>query len=261
MYSDAHLHILDAIKRSQIEKPNNPKAYYDDIFMSDVYFCASAETKSVFEEQESICKAHSQSFILSFGIHPQRPFKREVLFLEQLIKEKRIKAIGECGFDLFSKEFKDFEKQQSEIWNIQLELAIENSLPMIIHCRKALDLIFKDIAKIKKLPSIIFHGWAGSYVEANSFLKKGVNAYFCIGKGLLRGQKAQIETGKKLELSHLLTETDAPYMSLKDQDFSLPVDIKQISSSLADLRAINGHSDIESFYLQIYENFKNSYFL
>ena len=71
-------------------------------------------------------------------------------------------------------------------------------------------LIFDDVKTLKKINAFIFHGWSGSVTEARSFLKKGVNAYFCIGKGLLRRQKAQLETAATLEEDRILTETDAP---------------------------------------------------
>ncbi len=264
MFSDAHLHILDTVKKLEIEKTEQEDSGYfvepcvDKIFMSDVSFCASAARHEVFEEQEELCQKFAKNFILSFGIHPQKPVEDELAYLEKLIQEKRIKAIGECGFDLFNDEFKALEAEQKKIWNEQAEFAVKYSLPMVIHCRKALPLLFNEIEKLKRMPAVIFHGWAGSLVEANSFLKKGVNAYFCIGKGLLRGQKAQIQVAEKMELSRLLTETDAPYMCLKEQKFSLPVDIKLINSELAKTRHIH---TTDEFYSKIYENFKRAYFL
>ncbi len=251
-FSDAHVHILDSVQKLKAGD-------YSDVFMPDVAFCASAETRSVFEEQELLCKAHAKDFVLSFGIHPWNPDEEKIPYLVRLIEENRIKAIGECGFDLFNAELRALEAEQKKIWRMQAELAIEHSLPMVIHCRKALHLLFNETELLKRIPSVIFHGWAGSIVEANSFLGKGINAYFCIGKGLLRSQKAQIEGAKKMELSRLLCETDAPYMSLKNQEFALPVDIKMISSSLAETRGVAENE--EEFYSQIYTNFKQAYFI
>ncbi len=289
MFSDAHLHILDVLKRLEKEKQASEEqdgqenlsssldSFLDKIFMQDIAFCASADSHEVFEEQEELCQKFAKNFILSFGIHPQNPVDDELAYLEKLIQEKRIKAIGECGFDLFNDEFKAIETEQKYIWKRQAELAVQYSLPMVIHCRKALHLLFNELEMLKKMPSVIFHGWAGSLVEANSFLKKGVNAYFCIGKGLLRRQKAQIQVAQQMELSRLLTETDAPYMCLKEQNFSLPVDIKLISEELVKTRssvAGSGKTDIaikerdefysiicDKIYDKIYENFKRAYFL
>ncbi len=257
MFTDAHIHILDTIKK--IEKnPQNQKLSREAVFSSDIFFCASADKRDVFEEQERICLANSANFILSFGVHPQAPDEKEICFLEKLIKEKRIKAIGECGFDLFNSEFKATEKMQKRVWDIQTELAIQNSLPMIIHCRKALHLLFKDANRLKKISAIIFHGWAGSSVEANSFLQKGVNAFFCIGKGILRGQKAQIETAAKLDLTRLLTETDAPYMQLNGEPYSLPNDVKKVFNELARRRDIPSFES-ENLKTKIFQNFQSAY--
>ncbi len=264
-FSDAHVHILDSVQKlAGSDASHDYNGDYSDIFMPDVAFCASAETRSVFEEQERLCKAHAKEhakdFVLSFGIHPWNPEQEKLSYLEKLIEKNRIKAIGECGFDLFNAELRAMESEQKKIWRMQAELAIEHSLPMVIHCRKALHLLFNETELLKKMPSVIFHGWAGSIVESNSFLGRGVNAYFCIGKGLLRSQKAQVESAKKMEISRLLCETDAPYMSLKNQAFALPVDIKMISSSLAESRGI-AENEKEEFYSQIYTNFKQAYFL
>ena len=86
---------------------------------------------------------------------------------------------------------------------------------------------------------------------------------------MLRGQKAQLETAATLEKDRILTETDAPYMSLKEEKFSLPTDIKKVFSVLAELRAqTEGLSNYdgktyknyaEELKDSIFENFKKAY--
>ena len=266
MYTDAHVHILDTIEELNSQNIENSIL---KTFDKDTFFCASANEAGRFEVQEKICRENSEHFILSFGIHPQCPIEDEIPYLEKLINEKRIAAIGECGFDLFDEHYRSTLEAQKKLWKTQLAFAQKSNRPIVVHCRKGMHLIFDDIKTLKKINAVIFHGWAGSVTEARSFLKKGVNAYFCIGKGLLRGQKAQLETAATLEEDRILTETDAPYMSLKEEKFSLPTDIKKVFSVLAELRAqseglLNYDGKTYKNYAEelkdsIFENFKKAY--
>lgn len=264
IYTDAHIHILDII--DEIKK-NNRNNYFNSILLPNILFCASSDSADRFIQQEEYCKQHAVNSIQSFGVHPQNPIHTEIDFLEQLIIQKRISAIGECGFDLFEEKFKKTLDMQKAVWNKQIELAKTYGLPVIIHCRKALPLIFDDVPILKKLPAVIFHGWGGSKIEAHSFLKKGVNAFFCIGKNLLRGQKNQFDTALNIEESRLLTETDAPYMSLKNEIFSVPSDITKVAYALATIifkkksnLDINIPNDLLNEFLNLlYKNFKTAF--
>lgn len=270
MYVDAHIHILDTLENVI---PNSLESKEDEVaslFNDDIFFCASSNEAERFIIQQDLCSKYSSSFILSFGIHPQAPSFDGLDFLQELLETKKINAIGECGFDFFTSEYKKTEEIQKTVWAEQLRLAQKYGLPIIVHCRKGLPLIFADTMKLKKLPSVIFHGWSGSNAEASAFLKRGVNAYFCIGKGLLRGQKAQLETCAKQELSHLLIETDAPYMCLKGEPYSIPNDIKTVFLAAYKIRYKNRNDffnsvssedtiNIEEFKLQLLSNFKQAF--
>lgn len=177
-----------------------------------------------------------QRILFSFGIHPQNPVTDEAEFLYSLLEKKEIQAIGECGFDLFNDEYTQLLPMQQKVWDMQLQWAQEFQLPVVIHCRKALPLIFNSVPRLKKLPAVIFHGWGGSPQEATAFLKKGVNAYFSIGKAVLRGQKSVCAMAASFDSSRLLTETDAPYMRLKAEPYSHPRDIIVVTAQCAHLR-------------------------
>ncbi|WP_024469600.1 TatD family hydrolase [Treponema pedis] len=259
MYTDAHIHILDTVEQLI---NGGIKDAEKSVFCKDSIFCASADTASRFKLQKKICSENNSDFILSFGIHPQNPVTEEIPFLEELILQKGISAIGECGFDFFEEKYKANVQSQIKVWKVQLKLAQKTGLPMVIHCRKAMHLLFEECSGLKKVSSVIFHGWAGSKIEAASFLKKGVNAYFCIGKGLLRGQKAQMEACLNIEQKRLLTETDSPYMTLKGEPYSLPSDIKEVVKKAATIRlktASPPEAEIKEFKMNIYENFKRAY--
>jgi Mg-dependent DNase len=226
MYTDAHIHLFDFFTDSG-DYP---------VVDADMRLCASAHDHDEFLWQENFSRRFPGRIVLSFGIHPQEPVKDEWKFLEELAAANRIAAIGECGFDAYGPEFRARMDEQLGAWDFQLALAIDSGLPLVVHCRKALDRIFADYRRLKKVRAVAFHGWGGSAREAESLLDRGVNAYFCAGKGLLRGDRSLASTVKELPISRILTETDAPYMQSKGERHSAPSDIRAVAELVAELR-------------------------
>ena len=242
MFIDAHNHILDYLeehyKKEDFGK-NEMCMLYPAGF--EVAFCASSNERERFFKQKMLCSFMQENIkpYYSFGIHPQKPEMDELDFLETILRKKEVSCIGECGFDLFDDRYRATIEAQKEVWNIQVELAIKYGLPLIIHCRSALHLIFASSKQLAKVKAVVFHGFAGSPLEASSLLKRGVNAYFCIGKALLRGQKSQINMAGSFDIHRLLTETDAPYMKLKNEEYTVLTDIKQVVNAIAKLRKLD----------------------
>ena len=91
---------------------------------------------------ESLARQHPKKVVLSFGIHPQNPDVSLFPLLEKLAAEHRLGAVGEAGFDFFTPELTATREKQQEVWQLQLELAQRYQLPLVIHCRRAMDKIF-----------------------------------------------------------------------------------------------------------------------
>ena len=258
MYIDAHLHPADYFDTCA---SGGGAGNVDDLFAQPASLCCSAHDHTEYERHRRLFERHvcgstasltegtvlhqsethlqpsaQQHVLFSFGIHPQNPVTDEAEFLYRLLETRQIQAIGECGFDLFNDEYKQLLPMQQTVWDMQLRWAQEFQLPVVIHCRKALPLIFDSVPRLKKLPAIIFHGWGGSPQEATSFLKKGVNAYFSLGKAVLRGQKSVCAMAASFDSTRLLTETDAPYMRLRAEPYSHPRDIIAVTAQCANLR-------------------------
>lgn len=258
MYIDAHLHPADYLDCCAA---SGSTGILDGQFARPVSLCCSAHDHTEYERHRSLFERNvcgdanspttgtvlyqsethlqpsaQQHVLFSFGIHPQNPVTDEAEFLYRLLETRQIHAIGECGFDLFNDEYKQLLPMQQTVWDMQLRWAHNFQLPVVIHCRKALPLIFDSVPRLKKLPAVIFHGWGGSPQEASAFLKKGVNAYFSLGKAVLRGQKSVCAMAASFDSTRLLTETDAPYMRLKAEPYSHPRDIIAVTAQCAKLR-------------------------
>jgi TatD family hydrolase len=167
------------------------------------------------------------------------------------INYDKISAIGECGFDLFTPEFKSTLDKQKEVWNYQLELAIKYDKPIIVHCRKGMCHIFESIEKLKKIKAVIFHSFSGSMVEAQSILKKGINGFFSFGKPILNGNKNAIQCVKSLPLENILLETDSPYQTLKGEEVTNPSDVLKVYKEVFNLR----QEDSEVIVSKVFHNF------
>ena len=197
----------------------------------------------------------------SYGIHPQSPalrdktfIEKELSFIENLLAEKKIIAIGECGFDFFTPEFKSTAPEQEIVFNEQLFLAQKYNVPIVLHLRKSIEKIFTYSRELKKLPVVIFHSFPGTLREAQSLQNHGINAFFSFGKPILNGKKASIDCVQNLPIQNILFETDAPYQTLKDEKETLPSDIKKVYQRACELRGLS----IEDLCEKIFINFKSA---
>ena len=172
-------------------------------------------------------------------------------------KYDKISAIGECGFDLFTPEFKSTLDKQKEVWNYQLELAIKYDKPIIVHCRKGMCHIFESVEKLKKIKAVVFHSFSGSMVEAQSILKKGINGFFSFGKPILNGNKNAIQCVKSLPLENILLETDSPYQTLKGEVVTNPSDVLKVYKEVFNLR----QEDTEVIVSKVYDNYSEKIFV
>ena len=192
-------------------------------------------------ENEWEIQKESPSFIIkSYGLHPQNVQNYDfssIYFLENLILQKEISFIGECGFDLFSDVFKSTEKKQEEFFNIQIEMAIKNNLPVVIHCRKANHNLFEYKTKLSQLPEVLFHTFMGPSAEAFSLLNHNINGYFSFGKQVFNGNKKVLDCIKNLPSERILCETDAPFQCLKGEKFTSPSEITKIQKRIMELLA------------------------
>lgn len=128
-------------------------------------------------------------------------------------------AIGECGIDVFKakKNIQDEQafnqniKLQQDFFTMQLQLAKQNDLPVIVHHCQSHSLILAHLKQHKPDKAGVIHAFSGSYQQAKDYLDLG----FKLGIGgtiTYPRAKKTIAAIKRLPLSSLLIETDAPAM-------------------------------------------------
>lgn len=254
-FCDAHFHLVQCTEFQDIKEIFNEKS----IFLG----CTCAHEKDEFTKQKEIkklvCKNNLVQLRESFGIHPQFPVIQNADLLENLLSNNEIDAIGEAGFDLYNETFKDNIKNQEKAWYIQLELAKAYRKTLIIHCRKGLELIFRDKKIIKDIPAVLFHSFCGGMHEVNGILGNKINAYFSFGKQIMKGNKKAIECISFLPIDRLLLETDAPFQTMNNEKFTKISDIMNIYDTAISIRKKNKTfiGEKEDFNRSLINNFNN----
>ncbi len=137
----------------------------------------------------------------------------------------RLLALGECGLDHHwnpsgvdgrSEEGWDeaLFKGEGEMFMMQLELAKDLSLPVIVHSREAFEGTLSCIDEVGWNRGII-HCYSYGVDEARAFLDRGW--YIALGGAVTYTKKRQMEQMERLIRfipdDRLLLETDAPYLA------------------------------------------------
>ena len=148
------------------------------------------------------------------GLHPNKVFpsnlEKKLKNIEKCLNQHSFISIGEIGMDLHLKN--NFFLEQKKAFQIQMEWAIEKKLPIVLHCRKSFDHIFKILSKQKKC-SIkgVFHCFSGNIEEAGKIIDLGMK--IGIG-GIITFKNNNVSKFlKKINLKNIILETDSPYLS------------------------------------------------
>lgn len=212
---------------------------------------------------ERMAPPASAGAFFSFGIHPQAVspsfmgggFHDSMSFLESLLRDGKIAAVGECGFDFFTPGLRASAMEQESVFDAQLSLALGYGFPMILHLRKSIEKIFSYSKELRKLPAVVFHSFPGTLREALSLLDHGLNAFFSFGKPILNGKKSAVDCVGKLPVGSILLETDSPYQRLRDEDETRPDDIVRVYERAALLRGMG----LEELSCELRRNFFSAF--
>ncbi|MEI6580714.1 MAG: TatD family hydrolase [bacterium] len=139
----------------------------------------------------------------------------------ELLKDKKIVALGECGLDYFHMDSESIEKQKTAFVS-QVELANEVGKPLMLHIRNnptdKTRNAYADVAEIlKNYPNVkgVSHFFAGSVKDMKRFVDMGIYVSFA---GPIT-YKPRLEICdyvgviKETPLNMILTDTDSPYVA------------------------------------------------
>ena len=150
---------------------------------------------------------------LMIGLHPTHIDANhliEINHVKKMLEEVEFSAVGEIGIDLYWN--KQNLKKQIDVFIQQIEIALSNKLPIVIHCRDAFDEVYKVLLNFKKDNLFgIFHCFTGTKEEA----EKIINLNFKLGiGGVVTFKNGGIDKFlNQIPLTSIVLETDAPYLA------------------------------------------------
>ena len=244
MYSDTHFHFENFISRGI-----NAQETLSHLAESDCFFALDIGTehddlihriKTVKDAVTSISDKTIQNKcrnFLYFSAEEIKNRKENIDILKEKIKEAessskndfpfntKIIALGECGLDHHwnpsgedhrnAEDFStDMFKSEKELFEMQLLLAKDLSLPVIIHSRDAFKETLESVKKIGYHNGII-HCYSYGKTEAKEFLNYGWYISFSgsVTYTKKRCMNEMEELIKSIPDDRILVETDSPYLA------------------------------------------------
>ena len=148
----------------------------------------------------------------SVGSHPDSANEVNEEVIEEyrkLCQNEKIKAIGEIGLDYYYEDIpRDIQKQA---FRMQMQLAKELDMPVIVHEREAHD---DGMRIVKEFPGVtgVFHCYSGSAEMARQLVKMGWYIGFT-GVLTFKNARKAVETAASIPLDRIVIETDCPFMA------------------------------------------------
>jgi len=152
------------------------------------------------------------SCMAMIGLHPcsvKENYEGEMDMVKDWLSKRKFAAIGEIGLDFYWD--KTFAKEQYQVFNEQIELAIHYGLSIVIHTREAMAETIAVVRNYKGRIKGIFHCFGGSIEEARQIIDLGF--YMGIGGVVTYKKSGLAEVIKDIPLEHIVLETDAPYLT------------------------------------------------
>jgi TatD DNase family protein len=246
-FIDTHAH-LDMIKKKQPSEVIEGALKNKVDAIINVGSSITGSRKSVFFAKEFT------NVFATVGVHPHdassfdKGAKKVLMELlsedknnrESHLKKQMIVAVGETGFDYFRNLSP--KKDQLDAFVFQVELAIENSLPIIIHDRDAHEEII-DVIKT-------YHNHKGFKAVMHCFSADADFALRCLELGLFLSFTGVVtfpnakdvkQAAKEVPLEKIFLETDAPFLApqAKRGAENYPEYVKYIAQEIAFIKGID----------------------
>lgn len=196
-YFDAHCHLhfpqFDADRQEVLNKMEQEG-------MGAVVIGTDYETSTAALEL-----AKTKEFLwAAVGLHPNDEATFDAGQFEELARDPKVVAIGECGLDYFRSK----PDGQKEKFEAQIALAERVGKALIIHCRNAHDDLLKILEEQKPTVPVVIHFFTGSGELAERYLALGCYLSF---PGPTTYTTEYDDSIRVCPLERLLVETDAPF--------------------------------------------------
>ncbi len=239
---------------------------------NDIWAIMPGTQFSTSEKAVKLAQKYEQGVYAAIGLHPIHLEEREVDVLEVqsakvekqpwmifetrneefnyekykiLGQSKKVVAVGECGLDYYyepkGKEKREgFRMKQRTTLALQIKLAQELNLPVILHCRKAHDDLI-GFLRDKKIRGVV-HCYTGTIAQAEKFYEMGF--YFGFNGLIFKKVPAlpnPSEVIANIPLERILLETDSPYLAPPEAktERNEPLFVKYIAEEIARIKKLS----------------------
>ena len=206
MYIDTHSHIYEEEFREDREAviQRAREAGVNYIVLPDI----DSESRN---RMLDLAARHPEMLFPLAGLHPTsvyENYKTELAQVEKALGNHTFYGIGECGIDLYWD--KSYYREQIKAFEHQLGIAKETGLPVIIHSRDSLEVIFEVLRKHPYTRGIL-HCFPGNAAEARQAIDMG---YLLGIGGVVTFKKSQMaDTLREIGPANIVLETDSPYLT------------------------------------------------
>ncbi|SIS45730.1 TatD family hydrolase [Neptunomonas antarctica] len=174
----------------------------------------------------------------SLGLHPcfmPEHQADDLQILADWVAQYPVCAIGEIGLDFYIPDHDS--AAQIALLKAQLKIAKQHQLPVLLHVRKAHDVMLKTLRDLQFEQGGIVHAFNGSAQQANIYIKMGFKLGFG-GTLTYPGSHRIRALAAELPLESIVLETDAPDMPLYGRrgEPNQPAYVADVLKELAQLR-------------------------
>ncbi|VAX03946.1 Putative deoxyribonuclease YjjV [hydrothermal vent metagenome] len=156
--------------------------------------------------------ASSPALYASFGLHPvylEQHDPDDIDTLTAYVKRYRPIAVGEIGLDFYCPTLN--QNRQRTLFEAQLAVATNATLPVLLHVRKSHDAVLACLRKTTVTGGIC-HAFNGSLQQAHQYIDLGFKLGFGGMLSFERSHKLH-RLAQQLPLEAIVLETDAPDMA------------------------------------------------
>ncbi len=192
--------------------------------------------------------AENDDVWFALGIHPllvdqsaDEDLQRLREAVEGVRDHPRFVGLGEIGLDFFVPGL-DLERQR-HFFVEQMRLANELGLPVILHVRRSVDAVAKEVRRFRPVGGIA-HAFNGSDQQARQLFELGLVLGFGGAMTFTRALNIR-RLATTLPIDALVLETDSPDISpaWRHPERNSPAELPGIAQVLADLRGMS-HEEV-----------------
>jgi TatD DNase family protein len=176
----------------------------------------------------------------AYGIHPMyvmQASEGDIAVLRDWLATAKVLAVGEIGLDFYVSGIDP--ARQEWFFVEQLKLAREFGLPVLLHVRRSVDQVLKQLRRFQ-VPGGIAHAFNGSRQQADEFIKLGFKLGFG-GAMTFSGSTRIRALAAELPLDAIVLETDAPDIppAWLNGGRNTSAELPAIAAVLAELRGLS----------------------